>query len=106
LLQSKARLSSENSTAICRQLLGSLENILSLETRLAECQRENSALRKVVEDRTDSLSSAEWSDAARTLYGAPPDIFRQRIAAASDEEVARTLVGLITLKQPQAAIQL
>ena len=104
LLQSKARLSSENSTAICQQLLGSLENIFSLETRLAECQREHSALRKVVKDRTDSLSRTEWSDAARSLYGAPPDVFRRRIAAASDEEIARTLVELITLKQPQTAI--
>jgi hypothetical protein len=103
LLQSKARLSSENTTAIYQQLLGSLENILSLETRLADSQRELGALRKVVEDRNDSLSSAEWLDAARTLYGAPPDVFRQRIASASDEEVARTMVELITLKQPQTA---
>lgn len=105
LLQSKARLSSENSAAIYQQLLCSLENILLLETRLAECQRERNALCKVVENRNDSLSSAEWSDAAKTLYGAPPDVFRQRIAAASDEEVARTMVELITLKQPQAAIR-
>jgi hypothetical protein len=103
LLQSKARLSSENTTAIYQQLLGSLENILSLETRLADSQRKLGALRKVVEDRNDSLSSAEWLDAARTLYGAPPDVFRQRIASASDEEVARTMVELITLKQPQTA---
>jgi molecular chaperone HtpG len=105
LLHSKARLSPENSTAICQLLLHSLENILSLETKLAECQREKCALRKTVENRNDSLSSAEWLDAAKTLYGAPPEVFRQRIAAASDEEVARTLVELITLKQTPALIQ-
>ena len=105
LLHSKAGLSPENSTATCQLLLHALTNILTLEIRLDECQRGHSALRKVVEGRNDSLSSAEWSDAARTLYGAPPEVFRQRIAAASDEEVARTLVELMTLKQTPAIIQ-
>lgn len=104
LLQSKARLSSESSAAIGHLLLHALESSLALESKLAECQREQGALRKVVEDRNESLSSAEWLDAARTLYGTPPDVFRQRIASASDEEVARTLVELITLKQPKTVI--
>jgi hypothetical protein len=102
-LQSKARLSSEGSSAICQLLLHTLENLLSLETKLAKCQAERSALRKVVEDQKNSLSSAEWLVAAKNLYGAPPEVFRQRIAAASDEEVARTLVELITMKPPQTS---
>ena len=103
LLQSKARLSPENSAAICRQLLGASENVLSLEIKLAECQRQHAALRQVVEERNDALSSTEWSEAAKALYGASPEMFRQRMAAASDEEVARTLVELITLKPPTPA---
>ena len=98
LLQSKARLSSDNSAAVCRQLLGSVENILSLETRLAECQREHQALRQVVADRNDSLSGTDWAAAAKALYGASPESFRQRISQATDAELAQILVELITLK--------
>jgi len=100
LLQSKARLSSENVTAISRQLLGSLEHLLALGARLEQSGRELAAVRQVVAERNDALSGAEWAAAAQALYGAPPEVFRQRIAAASDEEVARTLVALLTLKQP------
>ena len=105
LLHSKGRLSSENSNAIYRHLLEALDNMLSSHSALSTCRRQTEALRKVVEERNSSLDGAEWIDAATALYGKPPAVFRETIAKATNEEVARILVDLLTMKHPETVTE-
>jgi len=97
ILQSRGRLSSDNTMEISKLLECSLNELVSAHGALAGCQREAAALRKLVEERNDSLSGEEWKAASRALYGGSPSEFRERISRSTDEEVARTLAEMLTM---------
>jgi hypothetical protein len=97
LLQSKGRLSQTNSGAIYGCLQEALRQTLDLTAQLADARQQAGALRKLVQDRNNALSSAEWIAAATALHRRTPAEFRTQVTNASDEDLAQLLSEMLTM---------
>ncbi|HPA20405.1 MAG TPA: ATP-binding protein [Verrucomicrobiae bacterium] len=96
LLHSKGRLSASNAQAIHNHLTEALEQMLLAEASASRAARQNAALRRVLRGRTESLSGEDWAAAAAISFGRSPAEFRERVARASDEELARLMLGMLS----------